>query len=101
MLGRAYAITKPAGLLSLLVESSPASVPFWLTELARLRAELPPAVDEVLRRHEAAGSTDSDEYQTTMIAFYDRHVCRLRPYPAWLHPCFPAPPANPHVYPPL
>src|SRR6266568_3649793 len=44
MLGMAYAITRPAGLVSLLVESSPASVPFWLTELARLRAELPPEV---------------------------------------------------------
>jgi L-proline amide hydrolase len=98
MLGMAYAITKPAGLVSLLVESSPASVPYWLTELARLRAELPPAVDEVLRRHEAAGSTDSDEYQTTMIAFYDRHVCRVRPYPDWLDRCFAGLAANPEVY---
>ncbi len=32
MLGMAYAITRPAGLVSLLVESSPASVPFWLSE---------------------------------------------------------------------
>src|SRR5260221_3372597 len=98
MLGMAYAITKPAGLVSLLVESSPASVPYWLTELARLRAELPPAVDEVLRRHEAAGSTDSDEYQTTMIAFYDRHVCRVRPYPDWLDRCFAGLAANPARY---
>jgi L-proline amide hydrolase len=98
MLGMAYAITKPAGLVSLLVESSPASVPFWLTELAGLRAELPPEVDDVLRRHEAAGTTDSDEYQTTMIAFYDRHLCRVRPYPDWLDRCFAGLAANPEVY---
>src|SRR5712691_11593368 len=61
MLGMAYAITQPAGLVSLIIESAPASVPFWLTEIARLRAELPPETDEVLRRHEAAGTTDSDE----------------------------------------
>ena len=94
----AYAITKPAGLVSLLVESSPASVPYWLTELARLRAKLPQAVEDVLRRHEAAGTTDSDEYQTTMIAFYDRHVCRVRPYPDWLDRCFAGLAANPEVY---
>src|SRR6266704_1679897 len=98
MLGMAYAITRPAGLVSLLVESSPASVPFWLTELARLRADLPPEVDEVLRRHEAAGSTDSEEYHAAMVAFYDRHVCRLRPYPDWLDRCFSGLEANPEVY---
>ena len=88
MLGMAYAITKPAGLVSLLAESSPASVPFWLTELDKLRADLPPGVDAVLRRHETAGTTDSEEYQTAMISFYDRHVCRVRPYPDWLDRCF-------------
>jgi len=98
MLGMAYAITRPAGLVSLLVESSPASVPFWLTELAKLRSELPAQVDEVLRRHEAAGTTDSEEYTQTMVAFYDRHVCRLRPYPDWLDRCFDRLNANPEVY---
>ncbi len=86
------------GLVSLLVESSPASVSFWLTELDKLRAELPPEVDAVLRRHEAAGTTDSEEYQTTMVAFYDRHVCRVRPYPDWLDRCFGGLEANPEVY---
>ncbi len=95
MLGMAYAITPPAGLISLLIESSPASVGFWLTELARLRAELPAGVDDVLRQHEAAETTESAEYQTAMIAFYDRHVCRVRPYPDWLDRCFSGIDANP------
>ncbi len=98
MLGMAYAATQPAGLVSLLAESSPPSVPFWLTELAKLRAELPPGVDDVLRRHEQAGTTDSEEYQQAMVAFYDRHVCRVRPYPAWLDRCFAGIDANPEVY---
>jgi L-proline amide hydrolase len=98
MLGMAYAITKPAGLVSLLAESSPPSVPFWLTELDKLRADLPPGVDDVLRRHEAAGTTDSEEYQTAMISFYDRHLCRVRPYPDWLDRCFDGLNGNPEVY---
>ncbi|HVB41857.1 MAG TPA: proline iminopeptidase-family hydrolase [Streptosporangiaceae bacterium] len=98
MLGMAYAATRPAGLVSLIVESSPANVPFWLTELAKLRAELPPEVDEVLRRHEAAGTTDSDEYQAAMVDFYDRHVCRVRPYPDWVQRTFDGIEANPEVY---
>ncbi len=98
MLGMAYAITRPPGLASLVIESSPASVPFWLTELARLRADLPADVEETLRRHEAAGTTDSEEYQSTMMVFYDRHVCRVRPWPDWLQRTFDGLEANPEVY---
>jgi L-proline amide hydrolase len=98
MLGMAYAVTRPAGLVSLIVESSPASVPFWLTELAGLRADLPAEVEDVLRRHEAAGTTDSEEYQATMMAFYDRHVCRVRPWPDWLQRTFDGMDDNPEVY---
>jgi L-proline amide hydrolase len=38
-------------------------------------------VDATLRRHEAAGSTDSEEYFAAMRVFYDRHVCRIVPWP--------------------
>ncbi len=98
MLAMAYAITRPAGLVSLIVESSPASVPFWLKELSRLREALPPEVEATLRRHEDAGTTDSDEYQSTMMEFYDRHVCRVRPYPGFVQRTFDGLAANPEVY---
>lgn len=98
MLAMAYAITGPRGVASLMVESSPASVPVWLRELDRLRAGLPADVESVLRRHEAAGTTDSEEYQATMVAFYDRHVCRVRPYPEWLDRTFAGLAENPEVY---
>src|SRR5580765_6789463 len=39
MLGLQYAAEQPDGLLSLIVESSPPSVPEWMEELKRLRAE--------------------------------------------------------------
>ena len=97
MLGMSYAITQPAGLASLVVESSPASVPFWLGELDTLRADLPPDIEATLRAHEAAGTTESEEYQTTMLAFYDRHLCRV-PWPDWLQRTFDDLAANPEVY---
>src|SRR5258708_40158288 len=97
MVGMAYATSRPAGLASLIVESSPASVPFWLTELAALRADLPPDVEATLRAHEAAGTTDSEEYQTTMMPFYDRHVCRVRPWPDRLQRTLDGLEANPEV----
>jgi L-proline amide hydrolase len=98
MLGLAYATGRPPGLISLVAESSPPSVPFWLTELDRLRDALPADVEATLRRHEAAGTTDSDEYESMMMVFYDRHVCRRRPWPDWLQRTFDGIAANPEVY---
>ena len=98
MLGMAYAITKPAG------PGQPAGRVLSrervvLADRTGQAARRPAAeVDAVLRRHEAAGTTDSEEYQTTMVAFYDRHVCRIRPYPDWLDRCFDGLEANPEVY---
>jgi proline-specific peptidase len=98
MLGMAYAAKRPAGLTDLIVESSPASVPFWLTELDRLRAELPAEVEATLRRHEREGTTEAEEYEATMMVFYDRHLCRIRPWPDWLQRTFEAMAANREVY---
>src|SRR4029450_12960565 len=63
MLGMQYAATQPDGLVSLVVESSPPSVPAWIGELAKLRAELPPKVDATLRKHEEAGTFTDPEYE--------------------------------------
>jgi L-proline amide hydrolase len=98
MLAMAYAITKPPGLVSLLLQGVLASAPFALAEVDKLRAELPPEAEEILRRHEAAGTTDSEEYQNAVTVFYDRHLCRVRPYPDWLDRTVAAVEANPEVY---
>ena len=88
MLALAYALTQPSGLAGLITAGSPASVPRWMEEIARLRDELPPEVQQTLLKHEQAGTTDSEEYQTTMLVFYRRHVCRLDPWPAYLDRAF-------------
>ena len=42
---------------------------------------LPPEVEATLRRHEEAGTTDDPEYVEACHVFYERHVCRLDPWP--------------------
>jgi proline-specific peptidases, Bacillus coagulans-type subfamily len=98
MLGMQYAATQPDGLVSLIVESSPPSVPAWMGELAKLRAELPPEVEATLQRHEEAGTTNSEEYQQAEMEFYKRHLCRVDPWPDWLNESFSIMLANPEVY---
>ncbi|WP_369365709.1 proline iminopeptidase-family hydrolase [Streptomyces sp. CG4] len=76
-----HAAARPAGLRGLVIANAPASYPLWLEEMAVLRAQLPPGVNETLLRHEAAGTTDSEEYYQAMTPFYEKHVCRLKPWP--------------------
>jgi proline-specific peptidase len=83
MLAMEYALTRPPGLASLVLSSSPASIPLWAEETARLRSELPADVQHSLDEHEAAGTTDSPEYAAAQEVFYGRHVCRVQPPPEW------------------
>jgi proline-specific peptidase len=88
MLAMEYALTQPSGVVSLLIESSPASIPLWVAEANRLRAELPPEVQATLLKHEANGSFDTPEYQQAVGVFYDRHVCRVSPMPDFVERTF-------------
>jgi proline-specific peptidase len=81
MLAMEYALTQPAGLASLVLSSSPASIPVWAEETNRLRKDLPPEVQRVLDDEEAAGRLDSPAYEEATAEFYKRHVCRLDPWP--------------------
>ena len=97
MLGMEYALTQPAGLESLTIASSPASMIQWVVEANRLRGDLPPEVQDSLLRHEAAGSYDDPEYVDAVNVFYARHVCR-GPVPEYVQRTYAAIAANPEVY---
>jgi L-proline amide hydrolase len=77
MLGMQFATHRPNGLKALIVADSPASMAIWSSEAAKLRALLPDDVEATLRKHEAAQTTDSPEYQTAMNEYYARYVCRI------------------------
>lgn len=98
MLAMEYALTQPAGLASLIVADSPASMPQWVAEANRLRSELPPEVQQTLLKHEEANTTDDPAYQEAMLVFYRRHVCRLDPWPDCVSRTFEKLTQNPEVY---
>jgi L-proline amide hydrolase len=98
MLGSEFAVTRPKGLVSLVIADSPASMQLWLSEANRLRAELPNEVQAVLLAHEAAGTTSSKAYQDAVKVFYERHVCRIVPMPEEVARTFAAMEEDPTVY---
>jgi L-proline amide hydrolase len=81
MLAMEYALTQPTGVASMIVASSPSSIPQWVAEANRLRAELPEDVQRTLTKHEEAGTTSDPEYEEACMVFYRRHVCRLPEWP--------------------
>jgi L-proline amide hydrolase len=65
MLALEYAFTRPEGLVSLVLNSTPTSAPRWAEEAKRLQAALPPGLDVKAAEEE----------------FKRRHICRLDPEP--------------------
>ncbi len=98
MLGLEHALRQPDGLRSLVIANSPASMVLWVQEANRLRSSLPSDVQDALTRHEVAGTTDSPEYQAAMMRFYERHLCRVAPFPEPLQRTFAQLEADPTVY---
>jgi L-proline amide hydrolase len=97
-LAQEHALTQPAGLRGLVLADTAASFPEFLAAANRLRADLPPGVDDTLRRHEEAGTTDDPEYAAMCQVFYDRHVCRIVPNPPEVAYAFAQIEADPTVY---
>jgi L-proline amide hydrolase len=98
MLAMEYAIAQPKGVEGLIIASSPASMIQWVEEANRLRADLPPEVQQTLLAHEEAGTTGDPAYEEAMMVFYGRHVCRLDPLPDFVARTFAALATNPEVY---
>ncbi len=98
MLGAEYGVTRPKGLKSLTIANSPASMKLWVEEANRLRADMPVEIQDALNRHEKAGTTSDPEYQQATMAFYERHVCRVVPFPPEVTETFEQVARNPTVY---
>jgi L-proline amide hydrolase len=98
MLGAEHAVTAPPGLKALIIANSPASMALWLQAAARLRSALPEDVQATLLEHEARGTYDSPEYKAATQVFYQRHVCRLDPWPEEVKRTFEAMEADSTVY---
>ncbi|WP_374113758.1 proline iminopeptidase-family hydrolase [Rhizobium sp. L51/94] len=81
MLGAEHAVRQPDGLKALVIANSPANMHTWVSEANRLREALPLDIQDTLLRHELAGTLTDPEYIAASRVFYDRHVCRVTPWP--------------------
>jgi proline-specific peptidase len=80
-LGVEYMLSQPRGIAGLVLASTSASIPQFVAEAAKLKAQLPPAMVAVMARCEAAGHWNDPQYLEAVMAFYRRHLCRADPWP--------------------
>ena len=98
ILGATYAATRaPRGLKRLIILNAPASVALSHRGTELLLSAFPAEFVRTLRAHEAAGTTDSAEYQACCMEFYKKHLTALDPWPEDLLTSFRAAAANPTV----
>ena len=76
-----HAVLAPAGLRALIIANAPADMRTWQAETLGLREALPEGVLQTLIGHEQAGTLHSAEYVQASQVYFERHVCRLRPWP--------------------
>ena len=98
MLAAEYGVRTPAGLKSLTIANSPASMATWSREAMRQRREMPQDIQDALNRHEAAETYSDPEYQAATLWVYQRHVCRVVPFPPEVTATFDQIARNPTVY---
>ena len=93
-----YALDHPDGLRAIVVADSPASIPLWVEEANRLRADLPADVQEALTRNEDAGTTDTKEYVGRRCRSTTTVTSAACPWPDYVERSFAQMDEDPTVY---
>lgn len=98
MLAASFAARQPKGLRRLVLASSVAVMQDWVEAGLKWQKALPQDVQDTIGKHEREGTTDSQEYEDAMLVFYQKHVCRVQPWPKPLLAIFHWLKTDPTVY---
>ena len=82
LLGIEYALVHQEHLKGLIISNMTASIPHYVAYLNELRALQPESVIQILDKYEATKEFDAPEYEQALFDhIYDKHLCRLKPWP--------------------
>lgn len=81
MLAAMHAIRQPKGLKKLVLADSLSDLPLFVKGVERLRADLPQEIQYEMKKHEDAGTTDSEGYEKCVDIYFAKHIIRMDPMP--------------------
>lgn len=88
MLAIEYLLTEPEGVRSAIFASPLFATERWTADADSLVRTLPDSLRAAIETHEAAGTTDSPEYQAAVMDFYHRFLLRRDPWPPQMDSTF-------------
>ncbi len=82
MLSVEYLLRKnPSGVKSLILSAPFLSTPIWAEDQRKLITQLDPEIQKTMFDCEQTGDYESVAYQNAMMVFYEKHLCRINPWP--------------------
>ena len=81
MLAIAYALKYQRNMATMTTVGGLHSVPLTLRGMERMKLGLSKNLQQTLAKYEADGDYDNPEYTKAVMAFYNKHLCRLSPWP--------------------
>jgi len=81
MLAIAYALKYQRNITTMTTVGGLHSVPLTVKEMERMKRGLPKDVQATLAKYEAEGKYENPEYLKAVMVFYNKHLCRLSPWP--------------------
>lgn len=82
MIAAEYLLTKPEGVKACVMAGPSLSIPRWTHDADSLLGTLPDSTQQIIRKNEKAGTTDSQEYQAAVMQFYKLYLARKQPWSA-------------------
>lgn len=79
-----YAARQPQGLKSVVLSGPLVQTVRWMADNNAHRAALPADIQATLLRHEAVADYEHPDYVAAVRFFYERHLCRLVPWPEFM-----------------
>ena len=81
MLSIAYALKYQRNVTTMTTVGGLHSVPLTIREMERMKRRLPTDTQATLAKYEAEGEYENPEYLKAVVVFYNKHLCRLSPWP--------------------
>ena len=81
MLSIAYALKYQRNVTTMTTVGGLHSVPLTVREMERMKRRLPTDAQATLAKYEAEGEYENPEYLKAVVVFYNKHLCRLSPWP--------------------
>ncbi|MCX6089232.1 MAG: proline iminopeptidase-family hydrolase [Candidatus Atribacteria bacterium] len=89
MLAAAYVLSEhPAGVVSLILSGPFLSAPRFINDQRSHLRELPEETQRTIIECEKSGHFNNPDYQSAMLKFYKKHVCRLDIWPECINQSF-------------